>query len=494
MDQSGQFNGQPFLASATVTGVLGSPFPDLEGVAPVLQYFAGPLGVGSPLSSAPSQAGTYTAVATFPGSQDYLSSQASVTFSIGQANATIQILNTGGTFSGSPLPATATVTGLDGVPGSTLEGVPLVLNYYSGNNTSATPLSGPPSNAGTYAVLVSFPGSTDYTPNSVTAQFTISPAVPTIDLAIPGDTYTGSAVALDAALTGVDGKATPALEGIGLTISYYPGSTSEGKALARPPVNSGTYTAVASFAGSQDYASNSASITFSIGKATPILTLADASGTFTDSSFLAFASIRGVDGTSGSSLEGVPITTAYYPGSAPDGRPLAAAPVDVGTYTVVTSFPGSQNYNPASTSVTFSIRKAAAALNIVAGGTYSGTPTDVAVTVSGVDQQPAPSLDGSTPTLALFSGAGTTGRKLSSPPTDAGTYTAVATFSSPNYQDATATLTFSINPIPQSITFPCRRRSPSILGRPILSAVWLQVPLGNRSRTLSNPGVQAKGS
>jgi hypothetical protein len=55
-------------------------------------------------------------------------------------------------------------------PGSTLEGVGLILTYYLGS----TQLTGAPSAVGTYTVIASFPGSTDYTSASATATFSIT--------------------------------------------------------------------------------------------------------------------------------------------------------------------------------------------------------------------------------------------------------------------------------------------------------------------------------
>ncbi len=50
----------------------------------------------------------------------------------------------------------------------------------------------------------------------------------------------------------------------------------------------------ASFAGSADYSSASASTTFSIGQATPTLTVTDAGGTYNGQAFSAVVQIAGV--------------------------------------------------------------------------------------------------------------------------------------------------------------------------------------------------------
>ena len=90
----------------------------------------------------------------------------------------------GGTYTGSPIAATATVTGVDGTAASSLEGVTPTLTYYAGSGTSGTDLgSTAPSAAGTYTVVASFPGSADYAAiQSAPTTFAITPSTATIAL------------------------------------------------------------------------------------------------------------------------------------------------------------------------------------------------------------------------------------------------------------------------------------------------------------------------
>ena len=98
----------------------------------------------------------------------------------------MSVTDAGGTYNGAPFPATATVAGVGGSGGSSLEGVSLSLAYYSGTYTSAsqlaglTPLRPRPSQAGSYTVAASFAGSTDYASATELADFTISQATPQI--------------------------------------------------------------------------------------------------------------------------------------------------------------------------------------------------------------------------------------------------------------------------------------------------------------------------
>ena len=71
---SGSYNGHAFTATATVAGANGVPAASLEGVYPILVYYAGGTVSGLPSSGGPINVGTYTVVATFAGSKDYAAS------------------------------------------------------------------------------------------------------------------------------------------------------------------------------------------------------------------------------------------------------------------------------------------------------------------------------------------------------------------------------------------------------------------------------------
>ena len=139
-DAGGTYNGSPYPGTALVNGAA-----NLEGVSPTLAYYSGSTATGTPLGGAPSVVGTYTEVASFAGSADYASANSSpVTFSITQATPTVTVSDSGGKFTGSTFPATATVAGVDNTPAASLEGVSPTLTYYAGSTATGTPLSGRP--------------------------------------------------------------------------------------------------------------------------------------------------------------------------------------------------------------------------------------------------------------------------------------------------------------------------------------------------------------
>jgi hypothetical protein len=183
-DAGGTYNGNVFAASDSVAGVDNLPASTLEGVTPTLTYYQGTYTTLAALntavvggltgsSTAPSVAGSYTVLASFAGSTDYSSGQALATFSIGQATPTVSVSDANGLYNQNPFAATATVAGVNGIGGPSLEGVTPTLTYYTGSTASGTPLAGAPTLPGTYTVQASFAGSADYTSASATTTFTI---------------------------------------------------------------------------------------------------------------------------------------------------------------------------------------------------------------------------------------------------------------------------------------------------------------------------------
>jgi hypothetical protein len=396
-DAGGTYNGNAFSASDSVAGVVAgvdnTPASTLEGVSPTLTYYQGTyttlVALNAALASgltgsstAPTAAGSYTVVASFAGSTDYSSSQALATFSIGQAMPTVSVSDAGGTYNGNAFaaidPVAGVVPGVDNTPASTLEGVAPTLTYYQGTYTTLAALnaalaggltgsSTAPSVVGSYTVVASFAGSTDYSSGQALATFTIGQASPTVSVSDAGGTYSGNAFTASDSVAGVNNLPASTLEGVALTLTYYQGTYTTLAALntalaggltgsSTAPSVAGSYTVLASFAGSTDYSSSQAIATFSIGQAMPTVSVSDASGLYNQNPFAATATVAGVNGVAGTSLEGVTPTLTYYNGSTASGTPLAGAPTLPGTYTVTASFAGSADYTSASAATTFTIK------------------------------------------------------------------------------------------------------------------------------------------
>jgi PhoPQ-activated pathogenicity-related protein len=459
-DVGGVFNGSPFAATATATGPAGLAVPGTFGFT----YYAGSTATGTPLASAPSAAGTYTVVGSFTSDDpDYTNGQSNpVTFSISKALPKIVIANPSGTFSGNPFVATATVagvvTGVDDTPASTLEGVGLTFSYYVGVTTTGTPLSSPPVHPGQYTVAASFGGSQDYLAFGKQFSFVIDLATPTVTVTNPSQTFNGIPVSVTATVagvvSGVDDTPGSSLEGVALVVSYFVGINPTGPPLSSPPVHPGEYTVSASFAGSQDYRARGAGQVFVIDLATPTVAVTDPSRAFNGSPISDTATITGVvtgvDDTPATSLEGVSLVVKYYPDNTLN-PPLPGPPTSPGNYVESASFAGSTDYRTAGASKVFVISAVAPVISVTdAGGTFNGNPFPATATiagiVSGVDDTPGSTLEGVPLNLSYFLGTSTTGSPLSGVPTDAGQYTALASFpGSTDYENLSQSVTFVIS-------------------------------------------------
>lgn len=89
-----------------------------------------------PVSSTP-----YTVTYSYPGDGIFTATSATSLLTVDPAIPTVNVVDAGGRYTGSPLSATAAVTGASGLVTSSLEGVPLTLTYYAGSTTTGTPLA-----------------------------------------------------------------------------------------------------------------------------------------------------------------------------------------------------------------------------------------------------------------------------------------------------------------------------------------------------------------
>jgi hypothetical protein len=432
-DGGGTYSAAGFPAFESVAGVgnQSAAAANLESVIPSLSYFAGATSTGTPLSGAPSTIGTYTVVARFVGSLDYTSAVSSTTFTISPATPTISVIDNGGAFDGASFSATNTVagTGSQSTASASLEGVIPSLTYYSGPVATGTPLSGAPTTVGTYTVLASFAGSADYGSASAGTTFTISQAFPTVNLTDNGGNYNGS-TAYPATTTvagvGSQSAAAASLESVTPSLTYYAGTGATGTALSGAPTSAGTYSVEASFAGSIDYTTAAASITFTVNRAGSTVSVTDLGGMYDGSAFPAAGIVAGIgtQSTPSASLEGVTPNFVYYSGAIATGSALSGVPTTAGTYTVLASFSGSTDYGSGAASTTFTIRRVAPAVSVTAnGGTYGGTGIIPSAVVAGVGSQstPAFNLESVVPSLTYYSGTAVTGTALIGGPTVVGT-------------------------------------------------------------------------
>ena len=154
-------------AIPSVSGVLDMPNP--TGL-PNVVFYSGISSAGTPLASAPLNAGTYTAIATYSGDANYTAQSTPVTFTIKQATPTVTASDDHTTYTGLPLAYPSNDVTVSGANGLSKSGGSLSYTY----NGSATV----PAAAGNYTVVATFAPSdaTDYTSTSGDATWTINEA------------------------------------------------------------------------------------------------------------------------------------------------------------------------------------------------------------------------------------------------------------------------------------------------------------------------------
>ena len=126
-------------------------------------------------------------------------------------------------------------------------------------NFSYTPGAGTLLNAGAGQVLsASFTptDAMDYTAAAPTSTINVEKATPTLNVSAPGGAYDGTPFAASVTIHGITNSSETALEGVTPILAYYVGSSTSGISLgSTPPTQAGTYTVIASFGGTTDYAS-----------------------------------------------------------------------------------------------------------------------------------------------------------------------------------------------------------------------------------------------
>jgi hypothetical protein len=209
----------------------------------------------------PVNAGTYAVVATFISADpNYQSGNVSGAFTITPATPSVWFTNlqSGNTYTGSPIAAVGTAVGVDGVTP-----VAGTFTYYYYDYASYNALPGPPTDVGFYWFWEMF---TSSDPNygagwlSNNFSYAIVPAQGTVTVTGGTFTYDGSPHGVTVSAVEPDGV-TPLP---GTWTATYNGSSDS-------PTLPGTYSAVATFVSSNpDYAGGSGTATIVINKATPV--------------------------------------------------------------------------------------------------------------------------------------------------------------------------------------------------------------------------------
>ena len=164
-DSSGSYSGAAFSANATVAGVgsQSAPASSLEAVTPTLTYYTGTSASGTPLAQIPSRAGTYTVMASFAGSADYIGASATTTFTISPATLTVAAAGVNKAYDGT---TAATVALSDSrVAGDQITDAYTVASFSDKNVGTAKPVS-------VRGISIGGPDAGNYTLGNTTASTT----------------------------------------------------------------------------------------------------------------------------------------------------------------------------------------------------------------------------------------------------------------------------------------------------------------------------------
>jgi hypothetical protein len=420
------YDGNPHPATVTVTGVDGVALTDPADGTIATSY--------NP-SGTPTNAGAYTASATFTSSNPNYTNASSTTpaeLTIDPATPTVSVAFTPAsvTYDGNPHPATVTVTGVGGAALTAPGDGTIAIEYKKGGSVTGTP-----TDAGSYTASATF---TSINPNytnadsTVDATLTIDPATPTVLVTFPASpiTYDGNPHPATASVTGVGGAtlADPA-DGT-IAITYNP---------TGPPMNAGAYTASATFTSSNPNYTNASSTTdaqLTIQPATPTIEVTGGTFTYDGGPHAATATAKGVGGVA------VPGSFAFT--YTPPGN--ATVPVNAGDYDVIVAFTSSDtNYTNANGSGSIEIEQATPTVTVSGGPfTYDTNPHSATVAVTGVG---GVTVSGTSAVTYAPPGDATV-------PVNAGTYVVSVAFTSSdsNYKNATGGGSITIDKAPLTIT------------------------------------------
>lgn len=360
---------------------------------------------------------------------NYNATNATGTLVVAKETATLSLSNTVQTYNATPRFVVVTTA----PPGLTTVSV-----TYDGSPTV-------PTNAGTYAVVATL-SNTNYQ-GSTSGTLTILKATPVISWSNP------SSIVYGTALSGTQLNATSG--GVAGSFVYTP--------VSGTILNAGTYNLIADFTPTDaaNYNSvNGTSVSLVVTKATATITLSNL--------------IQDYDGnpkpvTVTTNPVGLGVITTTYNGS-------GTAPSAIGSYSVISTLTNT-NYTATNGTGTLTIQAVAANINISnINQTYTGSPLPVTVTT----------IPGGLPHTDTYNGSGTV-------PTNAGTYTVIATLNSPNVGADTATYIIAkANPVitwgnPSAITYGTALSGTELNASASVAGVFTYLPA---SGAILNAGTQ----
>jgi hypothetical protein len=282
----------------------------------------------------------------------------------GAVDGNYAITYVAGTLTVTPAPLIITADSASKVYGAPL---PSFVATYSGfvNGDTAASLATPPMLtttatatstvlAGGYPITAAGAADGNYAIAYVAGTLTVTPATPSLRVSASDGTYDGSPFPASVTVVGSGSANAPAasLEGISPTLLYYVGSGTSGTSLgSTPPSAPGTYTVLASFAGSADYtAVQAAPVTFTIDQGTETVGLTSSAGSAVHGQPVTLTATVSDGVTSGTvtfSEGGTTLGSVALSGS--DSASLTTSALGIGSQSITASYSGNADF-PGATS------------------------------------------------------------------------------------------------------------------------------------------------
>ena len=331
-----------------------------------------------PSTTAPTDAGDYTASATYAGDSQYLPSSDSQPFSIAKASSQTTVSADDVTYDGDPHGATATATGAGGLSQI------LDVTYSGRNSTTYGPSSTAPTGAGDYTASATYAGDVNHDGSDGGKDFSIAKAHSQITVDVSDVTYDRQPHGATATATGAGGLS----QAVDVTYAGRNSTTYGPSSIA--PTDAGDYTASASYAGDPNHTGNDENKDFTIFKAPMTVSADDKSKIVGSPNPTLTGALSGV--ISGDNITGSYSTTATenspvgnYPISPilsdPDSR-LSNYDVTITSGTLTVSYDIGAGFNPSKSFIR--PFPAVLTLRLVDGHGSNVSSPDVAVTVLNV--------------------------------------------------------------------------------------------------------------
>jgi hypothetical protein len=178
--------GQPYTATVTASGGTGSYTYNVSPVILPQGLSSGPGGGGVQITGTPAHA-SVSLVTIKATDNNGVQGSKTYTLTINKGSSTTTVTVSDAAFDGNPHGATAAVTGFGGLSQS------LSVTYAGRNGTTYGPSTTAPTNAGDYTASASFAGDADHNAGSDSKDFQITKAAQTINFAAPADKTFGDA-------------------------------------------------------------------------------------------------------------------------------------------------------------------------------------------------------------------------------------------------------------------------------------------------------------